>query len=123
MTQRTYPSYWLYKDNRGEYRWTYEASNGLTIAVSSEGYKKRSDCERGIAGLAHGEIERIPAPDVDLPGVAGKVLELDGPMEAGAQRMRLDIIVDVGRLVEAEADALELGRQVAAEIEPLLPAV
>jgi len=48
MTQRTYPSYWLYKDNRGEYRWTYEASNGLTIAVSSEGYKKRSDCERGI---------------------------------------------------------------------------
>jgi uncharacterized protein YegP (UPF0339 family) len=48
MAQRTYPSYWLYKDTRGEYRWTYEASNGLTIAVSSEGYKKRSDCERSI---------------------------------------------------------------------------
>ena len=48
MAQRTYPSYWLYKDNRGEYRWTYEASNGETIAVSSEGYKKRSDCERAI---------------------------------------------------------------------------
>lgn len=48
MAIRTYPSYWLYKDNRGEYRWTYEASNGRTIAVSSEGYKKRSDCERGI---------------------------------------------------------------------------
>ncbi|MCK5932114.1 MAG: DUF1508 domain-containing protein [Fulvimarina manganoxydans] len=48
MAQRTYPSYWLYKDNAGEWRWTYEASNGLTIAVSSEGYKRRSDCERGI---------------------------------------------------------------------------
>lgn len=48
MATRTYPSYWLYKDNRGEYRWTYEASNGETIAVSSEGYKTRSDCERGI---------------------------------------------------------------------------
>jgi uncharacterized protein YegP (UPF0339 family) len=48
MAQRTYPSYWLYKDVQGEYRWTYEASNGLTIAVSSESYKKRSDCERSI---------------------------------------------------------------------------
>lgn len=49
MAQRTYPSYWLYKDNRGEFRWTYEASNGLTIAVSSEGYNRRVDCERSIA--------------------------------------------------------------------------
>lgn len=48
MAVRTYPSYWLYKDTVGEWRWTYEASNGLTIAKSSEGYKRRSDCERGI---------------------------------------------------------------------------
>lgn len=48
MAARTYPSYWLYKDNRGEWRWTYEASNGRTIAVSSEGYNKRVDCERSI---------------------------------------------------------------------------
>ena len=48
MAQRTYPSYWLYKDNRGEWRWTYEATNGETIAVSSEGYKRRVDAERGI---------------------------------------------------------------------------
>lgn len=48
MAERTYPSYWLYKDARGEWRWTYEARNGKTIAVSSEGYKRRVDCERGI---------------------------------------------------------------------------
>lgn len=48
MAQRTYPSYWLYKDTRSEWRWTYEASNGKTIAVSSESYVKRSDCERSI---------------------------------------------------------------------------
>ena len=48
MAIRTYPSYWLYKDIKGEWRWTYEASNGKTIAVSSEGYIKRADCERGI---------------------------------------------------------------------------
>lgn len=45
---RTYPSYWIYRDQRAEWRWTYEASNGRTIAVSSESYKRRSDCERGI---------------------------------------------------------------------------
>jgi len=48
MAERSYPSYWLYKDNRGEWRWTYEATNGKTIAVSSEGYVKRVDCERSI---------------------------------------------------------------------------
>ena len=48
MTGRTFPSYYMYKDNRGEWRWSYAASNGQIIAVSSEGYKRRADCERGI---------------------------------------------------------------------------
>jgi uncharacterized protein YegP (UPF0339 family) len=39
----------MYKDNAGEWRWTYEASNYKTIAVSSEGYKNRKDCEAAIA--------------------------------------------------------------------------
>lgn len=48
MAQRPFPSYWMYKDNTGEWRWTYHASNGQAIAVSSEGYKRRADCERSI---------------------------------------------------------------------------
>ncbi len=48
MAQRTFPSYWMYKDSRDEWRWTYEASNGKTIGVSSEGYKNRSDCRHSI---------------------------------------------------------------------------
>lgn len=48
MSQRTFPSYWLYKDNAGEWRWTYHASNGLAIAVSSESYKRRADADRSI---------------------------------------------------------------------------
>ena len=48
MATRDYPSYWMYKDNRNEWRWRYDASNTETIAVSSEGYKKKSDCQRGI---------------------------------------------------------------------------
>lgn len=48
MSNRPYPSYWMYKDARNEWRWRYDARNGLTIAVSSEGYKTRKDCERSI---------------------------------------------------------------------------
>lgn len=48
MATRTYPSYWVYRDNRNEYRWSYAAANGETISVSSEGYKRKADCMHSI---------------------------------------------------------------------------
>lgn len=48
MANRPYPSFWLYKDNRGEWRWTYHGRNGEEIAVSSESYKRRADANRSI---------------------------------------------------------------------------
>lgn len=48
MADRPFPSYWMYRDNKKEWRWRYDASNGETISVSSESYKRRVDCERGI---------------------------------------------------------------------------
>ena len=48
MADRPYPSYWLYKDTRGEWRWTYHGKNGEEIAVSSESYKRRVDANHGI---------------------------------------------------------------------------
>ncbi|MFH1795400.1 MAG: DUF1508 domain-containing protein [Pseudomonadota bacterium] len=48
MAERKYPSYWMYKDAQKLWRWSYEASNGKTIAVSSESYHNRADCQRGI---------------------------------------------------------------------------
>ena len=46
MAQRS--CYKIYVDNRGEWRWTYYGANGEEIAVSSEGYKTRADCQRGV---------------------------------------------------------------------------
>jgi uncharacterized protein YegP (UPF0339 family) len=48
MATRPFPSFWIYKDTAGYWRWTYHARNGEAIAVSSESYVKRSDCRRGI---------------------------------------------------------------------------
>lgn len=44
----TVPCFEAYVDARGEWRWTYYASNGEEIGVSSEGYRSRAGCERSI---------------------------------------------------------------------------
>jgi uncharacterized protein YegP (UPF0339 family) len=48
MSNVTYPCYYMKKDNRGEWRWTYHAKNSEPISVSSEGYKNRADCRHSI---------------------------------------------------------------------------
>jgi uncharacterized protein YegP (UPF0339 family) len=40
--------YYIYKDNQGLWRWYVNASNGKTIAVSSESYYNKQDCLHGI---------------------------------------------------------------------------
>ena len=46
---RPFPSFLMYVDGKGEFRWRYQASNAKIIADSGEGYKNLADCERGIA--------------------------------------------------------------------------
>ncbi len=48
MASRPYPSFLIYLDSRGEFRWRYEASNYKTIADSGEGYKNYDDCNHAI---------------------------------------------------------------------------
>ena len=49
MTSRPYPSFLIYKDTKGEFRWRLQASNTKTIADSGEGYRNLSDCEHGVS--------------------------------------------------------------------------
>jgi uncharacterized protein YegP (UPF0339 family) len=39
----------IYRDSQLEYRWRFTAKNGRIIAVSSESYKNKTDCEHAIA--------------------------------------------------------------------------
>lgn len=48
MAERPFPSYYIYKDKVGEFRWRYQAVNGKVIADSGEGYKTKKDCRHGI---------------------------------------------------------------------------
>lgn len=40
--------FYIYKDRTGEWRWSFRATNGKTIAVSSEGYNNLRDCEHSV---------------------------------------------------------------------------
>jgi uncharacterized protein YegP (UPF0339 family) len=40
--------YEVYRDSASQWRWRFISSNGRIIAVSSESYINRTDCESGI---------------------------------------------------------------------------
>ncbi|WP_336545389.1 YegP family protein [Sphingomonas kyungheensis] len=48
MAKRPFPSYYIYKDEAGEYRWRYQAVNGKILADSGEGYVTKKDCRHGL---------------------------------------------------------------------------
>ncbi len=52
----------LHKDATGDWRWRLRATNGNILADSGEGYRRREDCEHGIA-LVKGSAD---APVVDM---------------------------------------------------------
>jgi uncharacterized protein YegP (UPF0339 family) len=62
---RIFPSYFIYRDNQAHWRWTYEASNGKTIAVSGESYIRKSDCQRGIDIMKASHSSPVWTPTVD----------------------------------------------------------
>ncbi|MBL4717579.1 MAG: DUF1508 domain-containing protein [Erythrobacter sp.] len=51
MANRPYPSFLLYKDVNGQFRWRCEAGNGKNIANCGEGYHNLADCEHGLSLL------------------------------------------------------------------------
>ncbi len=54
----------LYKDKKGEFRWRFISSNGRILATPSEGYKKKVDCQNGIA-LIKGDAPAARVEDKD----------------------------------------------------------
>ncbi len=50
----------LYRDDKGEWRWTARAGNGEPLAVSSEGYEHRTDCadaaHQVVGGMTQGMV-------------------------------------------------------------------
>src|SRR5690349_8012417 len=90
-----------------------EPEHEITVARGEVGLEGK------VASLADGVVERVPAPQIDVPAVALEVLELEAPVESRAEWMRIDPVVDVGRFVERHADGVEELHQRSAEHHPV----
>ncbi|MCP8941035.1 YegP family protein [Alsobacter sp. SYSU M60028] len=49
----------MYQDAKKEWRWVYYAGNGEEIAVSSESYKSKSDCQHGVDIMRQSSTSKI----------------------------------------------------------------
>lgn len=68
MTARSFPSYRLFKDNRNRWRWRYDVSEDETIAVSSDSYDSRHDCEQAVTVLRASIHAPLWISKMDLAG-------------------------------------------------------
>lgn len=60
----SFPCYWVYRDAKREWRWSYYSRNGNIIADSGEGYVNKDDCLRGIEIMkASKDVEIVTDPD------------------------------------------------------------
>jgi len=48
MASRPFPSFLIYKDQDGQFRWRLQAGNHKNIANSGEGYHNLADCDHAI---------------------------------------------------------------------------
>jgi uncharacterized protein YegP (UPF0339 family) len=89
----------VYQDKRGEYRWRRKAANGQIVGASSEGYKKKGDCEanmnRGPEGSDKWEFYkdkrgehrwRRKASNGQVVGASSEGYKAKGDAEANAAR-------------------------------------
>ena len=52
----------IYQDHNKQWRWRLRATNGRIIAVASESYIEKGDCEHGIElvkGSANAPVEQV----------------------------------------------------------------
>lgn len=48
MPARPYPSFLIYKDEAGQFRWRYQLSIKKTLVESADSFKNRFDCVENI---------------------------------------------------------------------------
>lgn len=56
----------IYQNPAGDFHWRFQANNGKIIAVSSEGYMNRSNCEHAII-LVKREAAQATLTDAAAP--------------------------------------------------------
>ena len=79
MAHRPFPSYWMFRDRQGHWRWNFAAENGTVIASSSVAYFHKEGCIRSIQTMRGSTSVPVwgPEADVDPPRRAPAPAEAD----------------------------------------------
>jgi uncharacterized protein YegP (UPF0339 family) len=70
MAYRPFPSYWMFRDRNGNWRWNYAAANGRVIAASKAAYYHQEGCLRAIRTIQGSTGVPIWGPEVDVNSAA-----------------------------------------------------
>lgn len=93
------PKIEFYQDKAGKHRWRILASNGQTIAASSQGYATQADCKRNMQ-----RIREILNASVDQVTVWSKWKKnTDGVLPSAAQAGLCQVRYRDGSLLAGEA--------------------
>ncbi len=66
MAYRPFPSYWMFRDRNGYWRWNYAAANGRVIAASKVAYYRQEGCLRAIESIKGSTGVPIWGPEADV---------------------------------------------------------
>jgi uncharacterized protein YegP (UPF0339 family) len=72
------PKFEAYPDSRGEWRWRFRASNGLTLADSGEGYKNIDDLLKAIR-LLKAYVPKAPVEGIPTRRTVNSLLGIGAP--------------------------------------------
>jgi uncharacterized protein YegP (UPF0339 family) len=68
MAKRPFPSYWMFRDKDGNWRWNFAAGNGKVVAASSVAYLRREGCIRSIQIMKGSAQIPVWGPQADVKG-------------------------------------------------------
>ena len=68
MAHRPFPSYWMFRDNAGRWRWNFAGAGGTVIAASSVAYFHKEGCIRAIGTMRGSANVPVWGPETDVGG-------------------------------------------------------
>ncbi len=66
MAHRPFPSYWMFRDRNGHWRWNFAGESGTVIAASSVAYYSKEGCVRAIRTMRGSGGISVWGPEADV---------------------------------------------------------
>lgn len=63
MSKRIFPSFLIYIDSKGDYRWSFSETPTRKVAVSAEGFARIQDCEADVELMRRSRAAQLWATD------------------------------------------------------------